>query len=218
MRWSFVTFSLGLSMGLLFSFFSWPFHPTLIESSLSQVLYNNIKPYGTKDYRLNTVLQMVTELAEQKRLEIPISEVYGPLEALAVKQIEEESATNLQQAEMFIETLKNRHNTIPVVNDRVYAEILEEGNGEVVNSKDVIEIRFKEYNLRGDLLKDTAELQPIEIPLSQTIKGFQLGLNGMKIGERRKLYIHPEYGFGKISHSETNRLLIYEVIVSGKRS
>ena len=44
------------------------------------------------------------------------------------------------------------------------------------------------------------------------IKDFQTGMKGAKVGEVRKIYIHPDYGFGKIGRSqESNMPLLYEI-------
>jgi peptidylprolyl isomerase len=66
----------------------------------------------------------------------------------------------------------------------------------------------------GKLIKDAE--QPFTIPLSQTIRGFQMGMAGAKVGEKRKIYVHPEYGFGKMGRKSPNKLLIYEVTIVEK--
>ena len=37
---------------------------------------------------------------------------------------------------------------------------------------------------------------PITIPLDQTIPGFSKGIVGMKEGEKRRLFVHPDLGYG----------------------
>jgi peptidylprolyl isomerase len=188
-----------------------------VESSLAQILYENIKPYGLEGYRLNKVLQTVQEMAKQRRAEIPLSEVYVPLAPLAARQVEKEATANLKRAEAVLENLKNQPSIISIVDNRIYVETLEAGSGEIIGSQDIVEIQFKEYDAQGTLIKDTSDMAPFTIPLSQTIKGFQLAIKGMRVGERRKIHIHPEYGFGKINHADPNRLLVYEVILVGKK-
>ena len=40
----------------------------------------------------------------------------------------------------------------------------------------------------------------------------KIGIQGAKEGERRKIYIHPDFGFGRIGRAcEPNQTLIYEV-------
>lgn len=51
------------------------------------------------------------------------------------------------------------------------------------------------------------------MPLSETILGFAKGVEGMREGERRKLYIHPELGYALFGHVAPNSLLIVDVEV-----
>ena len=49
------------------------------------------------------------------------------------------------------------------------------------------------------------------LPIKQSIPGFAKGLVGMKEGEKRILYIHPELAYGLAGHLPPNSLLIFEV-------
>ncbi len=51
------------------------------------------------------------------------------------------------------------------------------------------------------------------IPLDQTIQGFNLGIAGMKEGEKRRLFVHPELGYGTTGHLPPNSLLIFDIEV-----
>ena len=210
-----MVFVLGLGAGWGIQFIGRSHAPTEVEVALAQVAYNDLKVYGTKDYRLGTVLQVVDELGNQRWAELPPKQVYAPLEALAAQQTEEEALANLQQGEAFLRELEVQPGIFSVVEHFVYVQTLHEGDGEAVTTQDTIEIEFKEYDLDGTLLKDSAA--PVTIPISQTIKGVQCGLKGMRIGESRKIFIHPEYGFGKVHSAGSNRLLIYEVTLLAKK-
>ncbi|GAB5411158.1 MAG: hypothetical protein ChlgKO_02720 [Chlamydiales bacterium] len=70
-----------------------------------------------------------------------------------------------------------------------------------------------QFDIKRELIKDT-QTKSFIILISRMIKDFQLGMEGAKAGEVRKIYIQPEYGFGKIGHSqESNMLFIYEIAV-----
>ena len=93
---------------------------------------------------------------------------------------------------------------------------MEQGTGDLIAKDDTVELVFKEYAPDGALIKDTGE-KIFTIPLSHTIKGFSLGLEGARVNERRKIYIHPEYGFGTHGRQDSNQLLTYEVVLVGKK-
>ena len=48
---------------------------------------------------------------------------------------------------------------------------------------------------------------------AETIPGFAKGVDGMCVGERRKIYIHPALGYGKVGYVPPNSLLIVDVEV-----
>jgi len=54
---------------------------------------------------------------------------------------------------------------------------------------------------------------PITIPLDQTIPGFSKGLVGMKEGEKRRLFVHPDLGYGTMGQLPPNELLIFDIEV-----
>ena len=49
------------------------------------------------------------------------------------------------------------------------------------------------------------------MPIKQSIPGFAKGMLGMKEGEKRVLYIHPELAYGLTGQLPPNSLLIFEV-------
>ncbi|HKY99946.1 MAG TPA: FKBP-type peptidyl-prolyl cis-trans isomerase [Rhabdochlamydiaceae bacterium] len=211
----FATFFAGILVGAIpyVLTLTWHTSPTAIETSIAEMLYDDLQPY-VNDYRLDTVLQLLKEQASKKRTPISNAEIYPPLIDLALKHSEKAATEALAQAEQFLKILSTKEHILPIVENRIYIEILEEGSGEIVSPQDVINIHFKEFSLDGTILKDTTSIKPFTIPLSQTIKGFQLGMQGAKIGERRKIYLHPEFGFDKLGQ---NDLLIYEISVISKK-
>jgi peptidylprolyl isomerase len=59
--------------------------------------------------------------------------------------------------------------------------------------------------------------QPVSLPLSGVIKGWQQGIPGMKIGGRRELIIPPGLGYGATAHSKipANSTLVFVIDLHG---
>ena len=53
--------------------------------------------------------------------------------------------------------------------------------------------------------------KPITLVLSDTILGFAKGASGMACGERRKIYIHPDFAYGKYGQHGFQQLVICDV-------
>jgi peptidylprolyl isomerase len=59
--------------------------------------------------------------------------------------------------------------------------------------------------------------QPVSLPLSGVIKGWQQGIAGMKVGGRRELIIPPTLGYGSTAQSKipANSTLVFVVDLHG---
>ncbi len=182
---------------------------------MAQMVYEKLDEYRD-EIDLDSVLSLVKGFANHKMPLKEEQELYEPLMEIAERKAEQKALAARQRAEHFLQTLEQNPQVMPVVPGRVYVEILQEGNGDLVTADDAVVIQFKEYAPDGSILKDTSE-EAYTIPLPQTIRGFQFGMNGAKVGEKRKIYLHPDFGFGKMGRKVPNKLLIYEVAIIGKK-
>lgn len=59
--------------------------------------------------------------------------------------------------------------------------------------------------------------QSIEFPLAMLVKGWQLGIPGMKVGGRRKLVVPPALAYGEagMGHPLSGRTLIFVIDLLG---
>lgn len=121
------------------------------------------------------------------------------------------ASKNLARAEQFLDEVKMNSTAQEIVPRRLYIQILSSG------TSNTIQIDKPSYNIKCALL-DGQELVntfrtgiPVTQDLNTAVKGFKEGVAGMKVKEKRRLYIHPEYGYGTLCHIEPNSLLIVDV-------
>lgn len=101
---------------------------------------------------------------------------------------------------------------IHVLDPQLHYLVLHEGNGESVTPDSIPLIHYKGTLIDGTVFASSESSdQPITLPIKQSIPGFAKGLVGMKEGEKRILYIHPELAYGLAGHLPPNSLLIFEV-------
>jgi peptidylprolyl isomerase len=91
-------------------------------------------------------------------------------------------------------------------------QIVKEGTGPEVKEHNSPQIQYTGKYIDGTVFGSSQDTGgPITIPLDQTIPGFSKGLVGMKEGEVRKIFVHPDLGYGKTGHLPPNSLLVFEV-------
>jgi FKBP-type peptidyl-prolyl cis-trans isomerase len=87
---------------------------------------------------------------------------------------------------------------------RVQTRTLKEGSGEPAKSGDLIELNYTGWlqnaaGQRGEQIDSSSGLQrPFEMKLGagKVLPGWELGLRGIKVGERRELIVPPDLAYG----------------------
>lgn len=101
------------------------------------------------------------------------------------------------------------------IKDGVTIEDIVAGTGkEVTSDKDDIVIHYVGILENGTVFDSSLDRnQKLESNLQKLIKGWQIGIPGMKIGGKRKLTIPPSLGYGSTATGKipANSTLIFEV-------
>jgi FKBP-type peptidyl-prolyl cis-trans isomerase len=101
----------------------------------------------------------------------------------------------------------------------VIYETLKEGTGPVVHNEQTITMHYTGTLTDGTVFESSrTRNQPVEVKIGvgQAIRGWDMGIPGMRVGERRKLTIPPEIGYGpggKPGKVPSNATVIYDVEV-----
>ena len=125
------------------------------------------------------------------------------------------ASRNLQEAEKFLKDNSKKEGVKELEPGKLQYLTLKEGTGEVVTEEMRPMIKYSGQYLDGTVFgsSDTGS-GPIAISLKQTIPGFRKGVLGMKVGEKRRIFIHPELGYGTSGQLLPNALLIFEIEVT----
>jgi len=82
--------------------------------------------------------------------------------------------------------------------------ILEEGNGDMAKSGDTVAMNYTGKLADGTVFDSNIDpkfnhMQPFvfTIGVGQVIRGWDVGIAGMKVGEKRILEINPDYAYGE---------------------
>ncbi len=108
----------------------------------------------------------------------------------------------------------------------VGVSILKEGTGDISKSGDTVAMNYTGSLEDGTIFDSNIDpkfnhVQPFifTIGAGQVIKGWDVGIIGMKVGEKRKLVINPDFAYGTAGAGDgvipSNATLIFEVELMG---
>jgi len=124
------------------------------------------------------------------------------------------ASRNLQEAVKFLAENKKKEGVKEVDSGKLQYLVVQEGKGEVVTEDMRPSIKYSGQYLDGTVFGSSdSSSGPISISLKQTIPGFRKGILGMKVGEKRRIFIHPELGYGTSGQLLPNALLIFDIEV-----
>lgn len=116
---------------------------------------------------------------------------------------------NLHAAEQFMQETAKKDGVQAIEEGKLYFRIEHAGEGAAVAVGNSPLIRYKGSFIDGKVFG--ASKEDDLVALDETIQGFSRGLLGMKEGEKRTLYIHPELAYGTNGQLPPNSLLVFEI-------
>jgi FKBP-type peptidyl-prolyl cis-trans isomerase len=180
------------------------------------MLYDNFQRYSD-DCKIENVSKIMNQIDSGHYAKLEKEKYDNTLLQLVARKRARTEKSNLQKSEQFLKILAQNESIHPIIDKKIYIEIIEEGSGEPISSTDTISLHMKQSDESGKMIKDTTLSKPTTISIAKMMKGFKIGIEGAKIGEKRKIYIHPSYGMtASRSPLFSNHVLIYEVEILSK--
>lgn len=168
----------------------------------------------SEDFQLD-IMEVAKGLqAELAEREAPMSESEYESRMAEIQQsiFDRKAQENLAIADKFLQENKKVSGVVEVQSGRLQYRIVKEGTGRVLSGKPTALLHYRGTFVDGQVFSSSENnKEPILLPLNQTIPGFALGMQGMKEGETRMLYIHPDLAYGTSGQLPPNSLLIFEI-------
>ena len=180
-----------------------------VSEDLAQVLWKIMEAYEN-EYVFEELFVNLWKLNTGRLKSKPLSECYGSLLEAIEKKAEEKYDTNLQKVNHYLKEIKQMDDFHEVIEDKVYYEIVNLGSGKMIqdlNSSPLIS--FTEKTLNGRILSENRS--GIRLPLKEVISGLRIGLIGMREGELRRIFIHPDFAYKEIPKPEPFSMIIIEL-------
>lgn len=184
-----------------------------LSEAFGNFIGRNLQMPGIK-FDLEGIIKGIRAGAEGKPSPLSEKEYESMMAAIQEKAFKELASKNLQDANAFILKNAKEPNVVELVAGKLQYTIIQDGKGAVVIEHSSPMINYSGRYLDGTLFGSSEETGgPITVPLDQTIQGFSKAVVGMKEGEKRKIFVHPDLGYGSTGQLPPNQLLIFEVEV-----
>lgn len=182
-----------------------------LSEAFGNFIGRNLQSPGLS-FDLESIIKGIREGATGHPSPLNEKEYEEMMTAVQEKAFKEMSANNLKAANDFMAKNKQETGVVEVVPGKLQYVILKEGNGATVEPHASPKINYTGKYLDGTVFGTSEEMGgPITIPLDQTIPGFSKGIIGMKEGEKRRLYVHPDLGYGTTGQLPPNELLVFDI-------
>ena len=120
-----------------------------------------------------------------------------------------ENLESFEKADNYFKKLSNKKALNIQVPERLYFKILNQGEGLAASAKAKSFSFHYSYYIQGEEITDSGTIK--EENLDQLIPGIAKSLVEMKRGEQRRIYIHPEYGYGEDTYFPPNAVIIADI-------
>lgn len=183
-----------------------------LSEAFGNFIGRNLQSPGLS-FDLDSLIKGIREGAAGRPSPLSEKEYEEMMAAVQEKAFKEMSANNLKAANEFMTKNSKASGVVELIPGKLQYNILQQGTGAAVEPHSSPKIHYTGKYQDGTVFGTTEEMGgPITIPLDQTIPGFSKGIVGMKEGEKRRLFVHPELGYGGTSPNP-HELLIFDISV-----
>jgi len=185
-----------------------------LSRAFGNFIGRNLQSSPALKFNIDDLIEGIKDGAAGKASPLSEKEYEAMMAAVQEKAFKEMSETNLKSANEFIEKNSKEAGVKEIAPGQLQYTILKEGTGPQVAAHASPKIHYSGKYQDGTVFGSSEEMGgPITIPLDQTIAGFSKGIVGMKEGEKRRLFVHPDLGYGTTGQLPPNELLIFDIEV-----
>lgn len=179
-----------------------------ISETMGHMIGENLKEMGVP-LDMEALVRGLQESSSGKQAPLSDEACVQGLSVLQEQHLQKLSQINLAQALAYLHEHAQDPDIHTLEEGKLLYKIDRPGTGAAVQAYNSPIVKFVGHYLNGDLVGQSPDAE--RIALDEVIPGLSRGIVGMKEGEIRTLYIHPDLGYGAQSLFEPNALLIFQV-------
>ena len=182
----------------------------IISKAFGHIIGQNLESLGL-NFDLKQVITGIEECIKGDPSPLSESECIQAISLMQENAFQVQCEENLKVAEEFLAKNEKNKSVITLEPGKLQYVKLQDGQGEEVKQHDSPLIRYVGKFIDGKVFGESTEDEVIS--LDETIVGFSKSIVGMKEGEKRRIFIHPDFGYGKAGFLPPNSLLTFEIEV-----
>ena len=192
------------------------YHPTQDEinklsEAFGHLIGSSLETPGLT-FNLESIIKGMIDATQGKEAPMPLEDYEQLMVRINEAAWDQMAQDNLNAANTFLVENGQKEGIVELTPQKLQYEVLEEGTGAEVVEHTTPLINYTGTYIDGSVFGSTNETGgPIDLSLDHTIPGFQQAVVGMKEGEKRRIYIHPDLAYGTNGHLDPNALLTFEV-------
>ncbi|MDN3507603.1 MAG: FKBP-type peptidyl-prolyl cis-trans isomerase N-terminal domain-containing protein [Simkaniaceae bacterium] len=180
-----------------------------MSEAFGHMVGKNLETLGF-EFEVTKIIQGIKDALAGKESPMTEAECIQAMSVLQESAQQKIAQENLDKANTFLAKNAKAKGVVKLESNKLQYRITAKGSGDVVGEHDAPVIKYKGTFIDGKVFGESQETE--HISLEETIPGFAKGLVGMKEGEKRTLYIHPELAYKDSSaYFPPNSLLTFEV-------
>lgn len=179
-----------------------------VSEAFGHLIGKNLESLGF-DFDMRNIIKGIQDSLSGKDSPMSESECVQAISLIQENVFQKLAVENLKKAEEFLTSNKSSNGVIEIEKDKLQYKVEKSGEGLEVQSHFSPIIRYTGKFIDGKVFGASKEDEMIS--LDETIPGFSRGVIGMKEGEKRTLFIHPELGYGTSGYLPPNSSLVFDV-------
>lgn len=184
-----------------------------VSEALGHFIGKNLNTTGIH-FDLESLIKGLREGAAGKPAPMTDADYEKAMTELQQKSFNNLAEANLAAADKFMKENAKEKGVIEITPNLLQYMVLKEGTGAIVPEHGTPLINYVGKYQDGTVFGSSESAGgAIAVPIDQTIPGFSKGIAGMKEGEKRRLFVHPQVGYGRSGQLAPDALLIFDIEV-----
>lgn len=179
-----------------------------ISEAFGHVISKNLESIGVK-FDMTQVVKGLQDAIAGKESPMSEMECIQAIASVQEKIFKEQCSENLKRAESFLASNSKAEGVVALEEGKVQYRVNEAGTGAIIEAHYSPLVKYTGKHLDGTVFGASKEEEMLS--LDEIIPGLKAGLLGMREGEKRTVYIHPDLAYGTNGYLPPNSLLTFDI-------